>query len=165
MRRRLTDEDRRARQTARDLKTHDIQKIGEHAAAVECYKRGWKADILSGGTPVIDLLIWNPELKRSTSVQVKSRKVYQQNRWNLSRLPPREKITIPIIGVFVQITKVEENLLDHKCHFYIIPPEDAKRLLNDVDEAYRIEKPKYDDHWIKNEDLEQFKNRWDLLWI
>lgn len=155
MPKRLSYEERRARETLDRLDKNDIQKIGEHSVAVECYKRGWKTSILSGGTKTIDLLIWNPKTKNSVSAQVKSRKKHGR-KWHLVRLPSPEKITVPIVAVFFEFTEVSGNKIMHDFNFYVIPPIEAEKL---------IERDPSDYYWmIKWEDIQQFEDKWDLLW-
>lgn len=150
------------------LKTQQVGQAGEHFVAAELHRRGAYAVTFSGNMPNIDILASDVEQTRTVSVQVKTKTT---GTWHSSTLrgelrdedPDEARFWIlvdigrdPEIGPFYWVVP-EWWMLNHiHVHFH-------ERLA--ASGGTRLKNPDSTHFAIIPKNVEQWRDRWDLLGI
>lgn len=114
---------------------------GEHLVAGELSKRGWIATLTGKNTPGFDVLAARPT-GYTVCIDVKTRSTAYQYAWRLG-----SGIHISGKRDFTVLVDLGED--DEPPLYWIIPARTAQKLTTD--------------NQIRDKDVEEFQNRWELL--
>lgn len=153
----------------RGLRNQLTQRAGEHFVAAEVNRRGAVAAPFSGNMPSIDIIAFDASRIREIYIQVKT-KTKSRFIWHLS--VPEKRVTKPTdekeFFVFVDLG----TGLSASPGYWVVPRSWLKNWIFD-DHAVWLKKiggvrPRNakSKHWgIKERDLVDWKDRWDVLRI
>jgi hypothetical protein len=115
---------------------------GEFFVAAELSKRGWIATLTAKNTPGVDILAARPTGDTHVRIDVKARSGTSQYSWRCGKVSMRGERDF---AVFVDIGDEDESPF-----YWIVPARIAHtRLINN--------------QTMKTKDVEEFRDRWDLL--
>jgi Holliday junction resolvase-like predicted endonuclease len=145
-----------------------VGQAGEHFVAAELHRRGAYAVTFAGNMPGIDILASNVARTRTVSIQVKTKTA---GSWHTTtrRGRPREEVPDEIdFWVFVNMGRDPEARPD----FFIVPAWWMENSIHVEHAAYlarhgghRAQNPDSNHHAILLSQIEQWRERWDLLGI
>lgn len=114
---------------------------GEHFVCAELAKRGWVAALTAKNTPAMDVIATRLDASAIARIQVKTRSTSYRRAHRVSRIElngPKDFVVLVDIGD-----------VDESPQYWVVPAGVASSLIKSEQ--------------IRTSDIEDFRDRWDLL--
>jgi hypothetical protein len=150
------------------LKPLQVKAAGEHYVTAEIHRRGAYGSPFAGNVPHWDIVAMDAEHKRHIDIQVKTKN--HPGRWAAStrdgRLHPEPRVDEHQFWVLVDLSKDAPE-------YYVVPAWWMEHHIFTAYEAYLAKRggtrpgknPKSTDWSILPHEVEQWRDRWDVLGI
>jgi len=149
-----------------NLKPHQVGQAGEHFVAAELHRRGAYAVTFSGNMPNIDVLASDAEHGRQAAIQVKTK---TSGTWHTSTERGAVRTEADADNRFWVLVDIGRDPAPPPAYF-IVPEWWIRNHIHERYQAYlashggqRPRNPRSTHFAIKPRDVEQWRDRWELL--